>query len=163
MGTNVFGVFRTPSGASSAVEELRAVGISKEDVSVLMSAEGQGEHFQIEERSRYAEGAAAGGAIGGAAGAIIAGMTAAAAVAVPGIGVLAAGPIVAALAGGGVGAAAGGLIGTLVGTGLKTHEAKLYEDEVKRGNILLGVHTESSDEAERVVDVMRRMGALNFG
>jgi len=127
-----------------------------------MSADGQGEHFELEERSRYAEGAAAGGAIGGAAGAVIAGLTAAAAVAVPGIGVLAAGPIVAALAGGGMGAAAGGLLGTLVGTGRKTHEAEVYDDEVKRGNILLGVHTDSHDEAERVMDVMRRMGALNF-
>ena len=46
-----------------------------------------------------------------------------------------------------MGGAAGGLIGGLVGAGFSETEAKLIEDELKDGNIVIGV---LHDDADRV-------------
>jgi hypothetical protein len=162
MSKNVIGVFRTRDGVNNAVNALLAAGFAQAEISVLMTDNSRGEHFAIEEKTRAAEGAATGGVTGGVLGAIVAGLTAVAALSIPGLGILASGPIIAALAGGGAGAAAGGLIGGLVGLGIKEHEAKLFEDEVRRGGMLVGVHVSDHDRAEVARRVFRDTGALNY-
>lgn len=72
---------------------------------------------------------------------------------------LAAGPIVAALAGAGVGSAIGGVAGALIGMGLPEIEAKRYEEEIKRGRILVSVHCESVHMAQNARKVLEDSGA----
>jgi hypothetical protein len=148
-------------GAEQAVNALVAQGFLQNDISVLMTGRTRGEHFAIEETTKAPEGIAVGGIAGGALGAVAAGLTAVATVAAPGIGLFAAGPIVAALTGIGAGATAGGIIGGLVGLGMKEHEAKLYDDEIRRGGMLVGVRPASPDQAELARRVLRENGALN--
>ena len=85
------------------------------------------------------------------------------ALAIPGVGpFIAAGPIMAALAGVAVGAAAGGLTGALVGLGIPEYEAKQYEGKILKGNVLISVHTETSDEIDRAKAILKREGAQDI-
>jgi hypothetical protein len=68
----------------------------------------------------------------------------------------------AALSGAAIGAAAGGLAGGLIGLGIPELEAKRYEGKVKEGNLLISVHTESSDEIKRAKEIFTRAGAQDI-
>lgn len=162
MSKHVIGIYRTRDGVQKAVNALIAAGFVQDDLSVLMTDNSRGEHFAVQEKTRVAEGAAAGGVTGGVLGAVVAGLTAVASLSIPPLGILAAGPLVAALAGGGAGAAAGGLLGGLLGLGMKEHEAKLYDEEVRRGGMLLGVKAQDRDRATAAERVFRETGALNY-
>jgi hypothetical protein len=65
----------------------------------------------------------------------------------------------AALAGAGVGGAVGGLTGALVGMGIPQYEAKRYEGGVKKGGILLSVHSDNSEWTAKAKDLLERTGA----
>jgi hypothetical protein len=65
----------------------------------------------------------------------------------------------AALSGAAIGAAAGGIAGGLIGMGIPELEAKRYEGKVMSGNLLISVHTESSEEISRAKDIFTRGGA----
>ena len=92
---------------------------------------------------------AAGGAAGMGVGAILGWLAGIGTLAIPGIGpFIVAGPLMAALGGAAVGGAAGGIIGGLVGMGIPEYEAKLYEGKIRGGNVLISVHTESSDQVK---------------
>jgi len=58
-----------------------------------------------------------------------------------------------------VGAAVGGFSGALIGLGIPEYEAKQYEGKIKGGNILISVHTENSEERDRVKEIFERAGA----
>jgi hypothetical protein len=97
--------------------------------------------------------------VGGALG-WLAGMGA---LAIPGIGpLIAAGPIVAALAGMGVGGAVGGITGALVGMGMPEYEAKRYEGRVRTGHILLSVHCDDRNWANRAEEILEQTGAYDI-
>src|SRR5262249_45940963 len=86
------------------------------------------------------------------------------ALAIPGLGpFIAAGPIMAALAGAGVGGAVGGVTGALVGLGIPEYEAKRYEGRIKKGSILLSVHSDNSDWTKRGKEICERTGAEDIG
>jgi len=90
------------------------------------------------------QGATWGGAAGGAAG-LLAGLGA---LTIPGIGpILAAGPLAGAL----TGVAAGGLGGALIDYGIPENEGRRYEEDIKKGEILVAI--KSSDE--KVADAAR--------
>jgi hypothetical protein len=94
------------------------------------------------------ESAGIGGAIGVTAGAILATVAAiGTSIAIPGLGVVIAGPIAAALAGAGAGGLTGGIIGALIGWGIPEERAKLYESDLKYGDIVLGVIPRNDDAA----------------
>jgi hypothetical protein len=149
----VTGSFRDRESADRAYADLIERGYTDREIHVLMSDDTRkrlgGRDIKLEKGNKAAEGAALGGALGGAAGATILGViTAASTVAVPGIGLVVAGPLAGALAGGAAGAAAGGLLGTLVGMGIPEDRAKVYEQDLKHGSIVLGVHPRDEDDAE---------------
>lgn len=146
--------YQTPAEASQAVDHLIAEGVPKGDISVMLSEQTHGTHFAVKENTKGTEGAGIGAAVGGVLGAIGATAVAAAGIAIPGIGFLAAGPIMTALAGLGAGAATGGLIGGLAGLGVPEHEAKLYEEIVKDGGVLVGVSTHD-DARKRLVEGLK--------
>lgn len=147
MSKSIVATYATVRDANEAIEALHRAGFRNEEISLLITDVAKKKHFAIEQGTKAAEGAGIGSAIGGAVGALAAGLTVAAGLILPGLGALVAGPLIAALAGAGVGGAAGGLIGGLVGAGFSETEAKLIEDELKDGNIVIGV---LHDDADRV-------------
>jgi hypothetical protein len=149
----VTGTFRDRENAERAYNSLGSRGYSKDDVNLLMSDDTRKKYFSDDADtklgSKALEGAGAGGAIGGTVGAILAAVAAVGTtLAIPGLGIVIAGPIAAAPAGAGAGAATGGLIGALVGAGIPEDRAKLYEQDIKNGGIVMGVNPRTPEDAE---------------
>lgn len=139
------GVFTTHAAAESALNELRQFGVSETDLSYVYVDE-KGSVADAERGGKVGSGAAAGATagaiIGGIAGLVVANGI------LPGIGsLIVAGPLASALgltsaaattvAGAATGAAAGGLIGALTKLGIDKRDVQLYEDHVRRGDVLV--------------------------
>jgi len=60
-------------------------------------------------------------------------------IALPGVGLVTAGPLAAALAGAGAGALTGGLVGALVGLGIPEDRARLYDEGLQHGGIVMAL------------------------
>ena len=148
----VTGTFRDRASAESAYSSLTSRGYSQDDVNLLMSDDTRKKHFadgaDTDLGSKALEGAGAGSAIGGTVGAILAALvTVGTSVVIPGLGIVIAGPIAAALAGAGAGGLTGGIIGALVGAGIPEERAKLYDEDIRNGGIVMGVNPRSDDDA----------------
>ncbi len=158
--TAVFGIFPTYGSVEGAVEELRAGGFRNTDISVLFPENVGTKDFAHAKGTKAPEGATAGAGTGAVVGGTLGWLAGIGALAIPGLGpFIAAGPIMAALAGVGVGGAVGGVTGALIGMGIPEYEAKRYEGRVKRGGILLSVHSDSSHWTEKAKDILERTGA----
>jgi hypothetical protein len=156
----VFGIATSEAQAQRIANQLKAAGFSGNDISVLFPDKAGSRDFAHEQHTKAPEGAAAGAGTGGLVGGGLGWLVGIGALAIPGVGpFIAAGPIMAALAGAAVGAAAGGLTGALVGLGIPEYEAKQYEGKILKGNILISVHTETSDEVDRAKEILKREGA----
>ncbi|MDB5194181.1 MAG: low temperature-induced protein [Parcubacteria group bacterium] len=141
-----------------AITDLRTLGISDSDISYVYSSEGK----TVTEDgggTKAGSGAAAGATTGVVLGAI-AGLVVANGI-LPGLGTLfVAGPLAGALgltgavatttAGAVTGLAAGGFLGALMGLGVKEDEAKVYEERVKLGDILVTARTSQSAAAHEI-------------
>lgn len=139
------GVFTTHATAESALNELKEFGVSESDLSyVYINEEGNIKDAQTGDKvgSGAGTGATTGAIIGGIAGLVVANGI------LPGLGsLIVAGPLAAALgftgvaatavAGAATGAVAGGLIGALTGLGVDETDVQLYEDHVRRGDVLV--------------------------
>lgn len=155
----VSGIMSNERDIRTLLDTLHDRDLGEDDVSVLMSERTRDRYFSAQEATKAPEGASIGGLSGGLLGAIIGGLTVAGSLLVPGAGLLVAGPLVGALAGGAIGTATGGLIGALVGAGIPEHEAKFYEDALKKeGNILVVAHV-PKEEASEVKAIFERYGA----
>ena len=55
-----------------------------------------------------------------------------------------------------VGVAIGGVSGALIGMGIPEFEAKRYEGLVKRAGILLSIHSDDSDWAEKAKMILKQ-------
>ncbi len=155
MTSTVTGVFNTRTLAEQAITQLEAAGITESQISLIMSDETRGSMFRLRESSKIDEGAAAGAGVGGIVGVIAGTVMAAGAIAIPGLNLVVTGALVSALAGLGAGAFTGGLVGALIGAGIPEHEAKLYEKQIKGGNVLVAVEARNSDQkktVERIFD-----------
>jgi hypothetical protein len=163
----VSGVFDSVAAAERAVNVFERRGYPREEITVIMSDATRKKYLggetappAIEKHTKAPEGAATGGAIGGTLGAIAGAVAAAGtSVLIPGLGLVIAGPLAGALAGLGAGAATGGLLGTLVGAGIPEHEAKFYEERVKKGGIVVGVAAQTEKEADAIEDELKDLGA----
>lgn len=161
MSKTVTALYENRVEAERAAERLMAEGVGVDDISLMMADGTRGREWAIKEGSKAPEGAAVGAVTGGTLGAVAAGLVAVGTIATGGAGIVAAGPIVAALAGAGAGGAAGSLVGGLIGLGVPEHEAKLVEDELERGNILVGVKAHD-DRVDRVRDVLDETGGMSI-
>ena len=158
MSQLITGIFPTRDIAERAVQHLIDAGFAPEDTSVLMSEGTRGREFQMDKATKAPEGAVTGATLGGVLGAVAASLVAIGTLAVPGLNLVAAGPIVAALSGLGAGAATGGLVGGLAGLGIPEHEAKFYDEEVRKGGILVGVYAHG-DRVELAREILDAAGA----
>jgi hypothetical protein len=139
------GVFTTHAAAESALNELRQFGVKEADLSyVYINDKGTVKDGQTGSKvgGSAATGATAGAVIGGLAGLVVANGI------LPGLGsLIVAGPLATALglsgatattvAGAATGAVAGGLIGALTHLGVDKQDVQLYEDHVRRGDVLV--------------------------
>jgi hypothetical protein len=159
----VCGIATSMAQAERIANQLKAVGFSGDDISVLFPDKTGTRDFAHEQHTKAPEGAAAGAGTGGLLGGGLGWLVGIGALAIPGVGpFIAAGPIMAALAGAALGAAAGGLTGALVGMGIPEYEAKQYEGKILKGNILISVHTEDGDDVDRAKEIFEREGAQDI-
>jgi Tetrahydromethanopterin S-methyltransferase, subunit C len=157
---SVFAIAGTRSQAETIVGELKDAGFSNNDISVLFPDEGTTRDFAHEKNTKAPEGAVTGATTGGVIGGALGWIAGIGALAIPGVGpFVAAGPIVAALSGVGIGAAVGGIAGALIGMGIPELEAKRYEGKIRKGNLLISVHTENSESIDRAKTIFRQAGA----
>ena len=146
------GMFSDRESAERAYGTLHERGYTKDDVNVIMTDETRKKHFAGDDKSdlgnKAMQGMGTGSAIGGTIGAI-AGVIAAlgTSIVLPGLGLVIAGPIAAGLAGAGAGGITGGIIGGLIGWGIPEDRAKKYEEGLKGGKIILGVHPRNEEDA----------------
>ena len=155
------GVFNTRERAEEAIAALQQdLRIPTDDISyVYRNTNNEVEEVDVDALGDTvetpAEGVASGAVTGGALGALAGIATVVGLIPVVGP-IFAAGPLLAALGlgvGGAVGAtvaatvtgaAAGGLIGALANLGVSEDKAKVYEDRVVAGDILVAVHAEDN-------------------
>ncbi len=165
------GLFDAREDAERALRHLQnELKITPSDISyVYRNTEGETKEVQADDvtlsTSTTGEGAVGGAMVGGAVGALAGVATIVGLIPVVGP-IFAAGPLIAALgiggaagtvaAGAATGAAAGGLIGALMNLGMGEERARIYEDRVKAGNILVTVH---ADESVRVSEALLESGA----
>ena len=160
---SVYAIASSELKASGIVDDLIASGFSSNDVSALFPDKETTHEFSHEKNTKAPEGAVTGATTGGVVGGTLGLLAGIGALAIPGVGpLIAAGPLLAALSGAAAGAAVGGIAGGLIGLGIPELEAKRYENRVSEGNILISVHTESSDEVSRAKDVLEKAGAQDI-
>jgi hypothetical protein len=159
----VTAVFRDRMDWQNVYEWLRDRGYASQEINVLMSENTRNAYLTAEERAnrahektKVAEGMAAGGITGTAIGATVAGLLAlGTTLVIPPLGLVLWGPIAAALAGGGAGAVAGGLIGALGGLGVSEPNAKVYQEALKEGGVVVGVTPHSPEDGNAIEECFR--------
>jgi len=158
--TAVFGIYSAYANVERAVDELRGQGFRNTDISVMFPENVGSKDFAHEKGTKAPEGATTGAGTGAVVGGAVGWLAGIGALAIPGLGpFIAAGPIMAALAGVGVGGAVGGLAGALIGMGIPEYEAKRYEGRVRKGGILLSVHSDNSDWTKKAKTILEQTGA----
>ena len=158
--TTVSAIFKSHKAADKAIRQLDNAGFSKDEVSFVMSEQTRDAYIkEIKEGSKAEEGAATGAGLGGLAGAVAGILMAAGAIAIPGLNLIVTGALVSSLAGLGAGALAGGLVGGLIGAGIPEHEAKLYANEIERGNFLVSVQTTSKEQEQVAREIFSQNSA----
>jgi hypothetical protein len=53
--------------------------------------------------------------------------------------------------------------GALIGLGIPEYEAKRYEGRIRKGGILLSVHSDNSDWTKRAKEILEQTGAEDIG
>jgi len=150
------GMFRDRDSAERAYSSLTSRGYTSDDVNLVMSDDTRKRYFDKTDKTgdddlgnKAMEGAGAGSAIGGTLGAIVGAVAAiGTSLLIPGLGIVVAGPLAGALAGAGAGGLTGGLIGGLVGSGIPEERAKVYEQGIKDGHIVMGVRPRNTEDAD---------------
>ncbi|WP_051404931.1 general stress protein [Bacillus cihuensis] len=144
MDNRVIGVYETEEQAVQAIKTLKEKGYSDNEISIVAKhidkIKDHGEEIVPKASRGMIAGATTGGAIGLTG--LFIGLSA---LAIPGFGpILAIGPIFTTLAGAVAGAAsgAGGLLPALNAHGISEKEAKMYQNDLEIGRVLVMVHKE---------------------
>jgi hypothetical protein len=155
-------MFENTRDVDQAIDALSKAGLSKAQIGVIARRGVLKEKTSLTTTTEI--GAIAGGALGGVSGLLV-GLNVVT-LAIPGIGeVVAAVDLLtvlgATLLGAGIGALGGGIVGALVGLGLPEHEAHVYAEGVKRGNILITVQT-PAERMPEVTGIFRQANAVDI-
>ena len=147
MSKSVFCIATSYSQADRIVSRLQEAGFPNSDISVLAPDHAGSGDFGHVKSTKASEGIATGATTGGVAGGALGLLAGIGALAIPGLGAfIAAGPIMAALSGAAIGATTGGVVGGLIGLGIPEIEAKRYAEHLTKGNYLISVHVNDSDD-----------------
>ena len=166
MNKKVIGVFTNEDAAQKVINQLEDSGFDSKEISVVMKDKNAGKKVEESTGTKVVGGAVSGATTGAVLGGL-AGLLAS--IVLPGIGAFfIGGPIAAALgltgaaasvaSGATTGAVAGGLLGALTGLGLSEDEARIYEDRITRGDILVAVPLRDEDQLD-VEEIFRANGA----
>ncbi|HEV8131735.1 MAG TPA: hypothetical protein VGQ81_10810 [Acidobacteriota bacterium] len=164
----VVGIFPARADAERAAEQLRSIGLEKENVNLLLPGAGAEELAAVPtvEGEQPGMGRAVGSVVGGALGAA-AGLPVGAVAAgsfVPGVGpVIAVGMIAAGLVGAAAGAVGGGATGEAVedflAKGLPVDELFIYEDALRKGRAVVIVLAQDGEQATQTRELFMKAGA----
>jgi uncharacterized membrane protein len=166
MTHTILGIFSERTDAEEAINHLEKDGYNPKNISIVMKDSGERTELESNTGANVAGGALSGATTGAVIGGI-AGLLAGTVMPVLG-GFLIAGPIGAALgltgaaattvSGAATGAVAGGLLGALVSLGVPEETAKVYEDRVNAGGILVAVPAEEN-RVDEVKDILTEFNA----
>jgi uncharacterized protein (TIGR02271 family) len=168
MTKTIVGVYDSLENAHQVVNSLVTAGFDKNNISLLANDTDKRYASYLDRDGRRGNGGAdgsdvaAGAGIGAAIGGIGGLLLGLGALAIPGVGpIIAAGPLAAALTGAGVGAATGGIIGALADMGVPDDEAELYNESIRRGNVLVVVQAPDS-EVNLAAQIMQGHGLVDL-
>jgi hypothetical protein len=159
-------LFDEYANAANAVRQLEGIGISEDNISLVVSTMddevGETHKAQSDTIEVAGAGASIGAAIGGAGG-LLAGLGA---LAIPGIGpVVAAGwlvtTLIGAAAGAAIGGATGGMISSLTGSGVHEQDAHVFAEGVRRGGSVVSVRIEEG-QTEAVEAIFTRLEQVDI-
>ncbi len=159
MAQTLLGVFAGRGDAEGAINALEADGYNPKDISIMMRNSDEAQVVAENTGANVAEGAVSGATTGGVLGGLAGLLIGIGAITIPGVGaLLIGGPLAAALGLGGAaattvsgavtGALAGGLVGALVNLGVPEEDARVYEQRIKEGAILVAVPVREGRESE---------------
>lgn len=169
----LFGIANTESQAEDVLAKLHNDGFDYDSMSALYQnisktiADGEKDYkknielsaVSHEMHTKAPEGAAVGATAGGIIGGTIGLLAGIGSLALPGLGpFIAAGPLMAALSGSGVGGGVGLLVGAFSGMGIPEYEAKMYENRLKMGGILVSVVCKTDNEVEQANELFEKNG-----
>jgi hypothetical protein len=157
----VTAIFKNRTDASEALMNLEAAGIRDDQISLVMTDQTRAAHFTLEPGNKVDEGVTAGATFGGIVGAVMGAVLTAGVITIPGLNLIITGALASGLAGLGAGATLGGIVGGLIGAGIPENEVKVYEKEIQQGNVLLAVHTETSEQKKRVKEILTALDAYS--
>jgi len=147
MNQSVVGIVHTRIEAENLVSALKSASFTDNDISALFpDKEEESKDFAHDNSTKAPEGAVAGASTGGVLGGAL-GL-------LDGIGVLAKPRTIAPTE--------EPLAGPLVGMGIPQYEAKMYEDKVRDGNILLAVQCANNDRAKCAQDLYKQNKATDI-
>jgi len=157
-------MFDSRDDALAAVRDLEAAGFSHDDLGII-ATDADASKGPVTKQD-HGDAAGSGTGIGGLVGGLVGGAgglaAALGAIAIPGIGPLvAAGALATTVVGAGAGAVTGGLVGNLAGHGVKTEEAPVYAEGMRRGGSIVTVRAEESRAAE-VETVLNRHNPVDI-
>jgi hypothetical protein len=173
----VTALFRDVHDAEQAYTAATQLGYEASDINALMSEDtrqrylSSTQNLTTQNPTSLAEKAAEptpeastraevlGGPVGGTMGTIAPAIAAiGAALLLPGLGLAVAGPIAVALTAAGTAGLATGLIGAFTNWGIPTDQAEKYENAIRKGGIVLGVETKSTEDLSSLTQQWREAG-----
>lgn len=179
MKKSVLCIARNENQAEKIIQRLLSVDFVSDDISILMTdrkgspTRQEGREFEtrnvrgnqsssmgFEKKSKAPQGAATGAVAGGIIGGTLGLLAGIGSLAIPGVGpFIAAGPIMAALSGSALGGTVGLIAGGLIGLDIPEIEAKQYEGKLKKGSVLIAVHTETNEQIEEAKNIFKSENA----
>jgi nucleotide-binding universal stress UspA family protein len=144
-------MFEDTKDIEKAFDELRAIGVPMEKISLVMTEDTHDRDFKALDRTKALKGVTAGSVMGGAIGGILGGLTSLGMVVTGGIGLVIMGPALAF-------AAAGGLFGGLLGRTVPDDRALVLKAELTEGKTLMAVHLDDPTMLPKVSAIVEAAG-----
>ncbi len=163
MSHAVLGLAKSYDQTVRVVDDLKILGFSKDEISLLYPDKGGIRDLGHENSTKAPEGIALGAGTGGLIGGALGWLAGIGVITIPGIGpFIAAGPILAALSGIALGSTFGGVTGGLIGLGIPEYEAKIYSGKLVGDNVLIAVTTDDKDMIDRAEKILKENGATDI-
>src|SRR4051812_40699530 len=97
MSKTITATFRTRAATEEALRELELIGVTEQQIGLVVTDETRGKTFKLENHTKSDQGVAAGVTFGGIVGGILAAIAGAGTIVIPGLNLVVAGSVVAGL------------------------------------------------------------------